>query len=453
MFKHERGEGSDLIDGFRADSTISVAGGELTSATSGDDVIITIDGDNITLKGAGTLSTVNVVYEYKETPINIVNDDDEVSIVGTASDDTINNNGENVTITALDGNDNIENKKDNVTIDGGAGNDSIVNKFGFYSSIAGGAGNDSITVSNSSQVTINAGAGNDAINLSANDETFIEYAAGDGNDTIYGFDETATLNIAKSEFTSAIRGDDIILTVGANKITVDGAASLSNPNIVSGTYATFTIKGSKVTCDTDIPDSVIKDAYQFNDKLSLLTINDALKNRSVTVKNDEDSSVKVNLNIGSANLNSGSTLKYQLDEDKKNSLTLISKNYDDQITFSEDTNFNCGRIQAEVLANSTVSTKDIRRISFENDSNANVTAPRDYQIDVVASNILVNDLPVNAKNGAGTITVERRGFSFEGYGAQVVDVELAKNSYFGKLAPMSITYDSSEEVYTVYNTA
>ena len=452
VFDYVSGDGNDSIYGFRADSTLNISGLDYATETSGSDVIVSVDGGVITIKDAANLATPNIVQVTKESPMNIANTDEEISVVGTSFDDTISNEGEYVTITALGGNDTITNEANNTTIDGADGNDTIVNDYAFYSSITGGEGSDLISVASSSQVTINAGKSNDTISLSNNDETFIEYNAGEGNDLITGFDEYSTLNIIKSEFTSATTdGGDIVITVGDDKITLEGAATLSNPYIVSGTYATFTIKNSAVTCETDIPESVIKAAYQFDATNHLLTVNDSLKDKIVAVK-AENASTKVNWHYGTANLSSESTLEYQL-ADGENTATLTSKNYDDEITFSEKTMFNYGRIQAEVQENSTVSTKAANRISFENNSSASVTARRDYIIDVSTSNITVNDMPVNAQNGAGTVTVERNGLSFTGYGVQLADLEIAKESYFGKLAPMTVTYDSGEEIYTVYNTA
>ena len=450
VFDYVSGDGNDTIWGFRADSTLNISGLEYATEMSGNDVIVSVGGGAVTIKDAAQLSKLNIAHVSKEFPMDIANTDEEISVVGTSFDDTISNKGEYVTITAQGGNDSIFNAANNATIDAGAGNDTVVNDYAFYSSIAGGAGSDLISVASSSQVTINAGKANDTISLSNNDETFIEYNAGDGSDLITGFDEYSTLNIIKSEFTSATADNDLIITVGDDKITLEGAATLSNPHVVSGTHATFTIKNSTVTYETDLPESVIKDAYQFNATNGLLTINDSLKDKKVEVK--ADAAAKVNWHYGSASLSKAGTLEYQL-EDGKNTATLTSKNYDDKIIFSENTTFNYGRIQAEVQANSTVSTKAANRIAFENNSSASVTARRDCIIDVAESNITVNDLPINAIGGAGTVTVKRNGLSFEGCGAQFVDLEVAKESYFGKLAPMTIDYDSSEEIYTVYNTA
>ena len=457
VFDYVSGDGNDTIWGFDSDSTLNISGLDYATEISGNDVIVTVSGGtggNITIKDGAKLvklNQLNIAHVSKEFPQDISNTDNEISVVGTAFDDTIGNKGEYVTINALGGNDTITNEANNSTVDGGEGNDTIVNDYAFYSSIAGGEGSDVISVASSSQVTINAGTGDDTINLSRSNETFIEYTAGDGSDLITGFDEYSTLNIARTEFTSATTdGGDIVITVGNDKITLEGAASLSNPNIVNGTYATFKIKNGAVTCETDIPESFIKDAYQFNATNSLLTVNDSLKDKIVEV-NAEDAA-KVNWHYGTATLSKASTLEYQL-ADGENTATLTSNNYDDKITFSEKTMLNYGRIQAEVQENGTVSTKAANHISFENNSSALVTARRDCIIDVAESNITVNDIPINAIGGAGTVTVKRNGLSFEGHSVQFADLEIAKESYFGKLSPMKVDYDSGEETYTVYNTA
>ena len=57
--------------------------------------------------------------------------------------------------------------------------------------------------------------------------------------------------------------------------------------------------------------------------------------------------------------------------------------------------------------------------------------------------ITVNDLLINSENGAGTITVTDDGMTFEGYGVQFADLEIAKESYFGKFAVMTVKIDSA----------
>ena len=67
LFKYSSGDGYDLIHGFKADSTLSIAGGAYSTAKSGDDVIVTVGDGKISLIGAASLSAVNIVGE--ETPI------------------------------------------------------------------------------------------------------------------------------------------------------------------------------------------------------------------------------------------------------------------------------------------------------------------------------------------------------------------------------------------------
>lgn len=69
--------------------------------------------------------------------------------------------------------------------------------------------------------------GDDSITNYYGSNVVLDYVSGDGNDFITGFDEYSTLNIIKSEFTSATTdGGDIVLTVGDDKITLEGAAIL-----------------------------------------------------------------------------------------------------------------------------------------------------------------------------------------------------------------------------------
>ncbi len=98
-------------------------------------------------------------------------------------------------------------------------------------SISGGNDNDTITDSGSF-VTINGGLGDDLINLNAAQDVLIEYAAGDGSDTVSGLNATDTVNISGGEYTSATVGNDVVLGVGEDSITLAGAARLGTLNIL-----------------------------------------------------------------------------------------------------------------------------------------------------------------------------------------------------------------------------
>ena len=118
----------------------------------------------------------------------------------------------------------IENSDYGVTISGTAQADSI-NNAGLNVSISGGANNDTIENSGSF-TTIFGSIGDDQINLSGDAENnLIEYFSGDGSDTISGLNSTDTLSISGSEFTPATVGNNIIVGVGSDSITLFGATS------------------------------------------------------------------------------------------------------------------------------------------------------------------------------------------------------------------------------------
>ncbi|MBR1396468.1 MAG: hypothetical protein IJ563_02915 [Selenomonadaceae bacterium] len=165
-------------------------------------------------------------------------------------------------ITTSDGNDNITSSAvSDSTINSGAGDDTIkVDSFGI-ASVNAGVGNDYINVTGMGRSIINAGKGNDTVNASILRSTtayaernssenqsseinrgsmIFQYAEGDGNDIIYGYNSTDTIQISGNSYTTTTSGSDIIVNVGnesANngKITLSGATSLSTVNIIDST--------------------------------------------------------------------------------------------------------------------------------------------------------------------------------------------------------------------------
>ena len=98
-------------------------------------------------------------------------------------------------------------------------------------SYSGGNENDKIAVSGNN-ATISGGKGNDTIQ-SIGLNTVFKYSVGDGNDLIKGFDATSTLQICNdgSKVDFVRKGLNVIVPVGKEKITLQGAALLFNPNI------------------------------------------------------------------------------------------------------------------------------------------------------------------------------------------------------------------------------
>ena len=126
----------------------------------------------------------------------------------------INNSVSNTLLSRSKGNDTIYNTGNKVTIDAGAGNDSV-----YYCN----------------DITITGGTGKDLISLDVfAGNNLIQYAAGDGNDTIYGFNLTSTLQIGvgNGTYSTQASGYDVVVKVGKGTITLkDAYANFDTLNI------------------------------------------------------------------------------------------------------------------------------------------------------------------------------------------------------------------------------
>ena len=133
---------------------------------------------------------------------------ENISLRGTKYNDTLANSGEGVTIDAGDGDDYIANMADNVSIAGGEGDDTIYN--------------------HADEITIDGGAGDDSISNNSENVIFIHSG---GDDTIEGFNETSVLQIDGS-YSTQKSGDNVIVTVGEDKIVLTDAANLESVQII-----------------------------------------------------------------------------------------------------------------------------------------------------------------------------------------------------------------------------
>lgn len=211
-------DGTDTIYGFNANDTLEFANDTITTSISDN-------GENFILKSS---KTSVVIASYFANNLS------------GATFTTLKADGASATATipaiyqGTKNADTLELTKANHTVLGMAGNDTI-NSSVNSSYIDGGAGNDSISVSSdASGVTINGGAGNDTVTIesgSTQAHTFV-YASGDGNDVIYGYGASDAITIGgDDEYTTAISGDDFIITVGKGAITLKNAATLSSTTI------------------------------------------------------------------------------------------------------------------------------------------------------------------------------------------------------------------------------
>ena len=244
----------------------------------------------------------------------IYNEDDGKIIAGTTEADTIENYGANVSINADKGDDTIWNwnrgdedgnitlSPDGTTINGGAGNDDITND-GSDVSISGGSGND--TVNNlGANVTIDGGKGNDSINNNGGNENVLFVYSG-GNDIIEGFNESSTLKISSGtlDTLATLSGEDILLTVGKNVITLGGAAWLENFNVVNSKGKAVTL-GYKIT-GTDGADDIGND--RAGTIIDALAGNDTVTNwaANVTIDGGKGKDLLISWSDGETSINGG----------------------------------------------------------------------------------------------------------------------------------------------------
>ncbi|MBR5914480.1 MAG: hypothetical protein IKZ58_08975 [Selenomonadaceae bacterium] len=173
-------------------------------------------------------------------------------------------------------NDSLTNKSDNDSVYGYAGNDKIIN-YGDSAYIDGGAGNDIISLVGGEGVsTILGGTGTDTVYFNNKASRIYQYTSGDGNDIINGFSDSDTIIILGSTYSSTSSGKNIILNVGKGKITLTGAATLSNLNI-QGTFSE-TISGGGVNVLNNLSNVLISgtdkvDSIWNNAGVNYVTIN------------------------------------------------------------------------------------------------------------------------------------------------------------------------------------
>ena len=214
------GDGNDTIESYGNFQEIDGGTGDDSIVNRGDYSLVDLGAGNDEIDNYGNSVTIN-----GETGNNdIHNYGDSAVIYSVDGDDTIWNGGDDATINTGAGNDSVFSNAANISIDLGTGKD-FLHIRGDYASILMGDDDDTVKT-DASNVTISGGAGNDRISLesgAAND--LILYTEGDGNDTIWGLDENSRLQIGDgtASYSSTVQGDDLILTVGENTITLKDA--------------------------------------------------------------------------------------------------------------------------------------------------------------------------------------------------------------------------------------
>ena len=230
------------ITGFNETSMLLV-NGTFSTTKSGNDVIVTVGNDKISLIGAANLKNVNIVAD---NPALLVLDDSSaasitigaavvtvdatertkaIKIIGNALNNSIKSGAGKDTLVGKDGNDYLNGNSGNDSLSGGNGNDKLY----------GGAGNDVLLGGNGND-SLNGYTGNDKLSGGDGNDTLL---GGSGNDTLTGgngkdifiystgkdviTDYTAgedKISLGAAVDKATINGNDAILTFGSNTLTI-----------------------------------------------------------------------------------------------------------------------------------------------------------------------------------------------------------------------------------------
>ncbi len=239
--------GNDVITNAVDSSLTAASLGNSIDAGAGNDAIYNYHTYNPTLLGGAGNDTVVVSNGHLTYIDGGAGNDSIIGMnLGIESDDWAM--GGHATILGGAGADYINPiYANNASIDGGAGNDTLI-VLGKDATVSGGAGNDRITLPDSA--TLKEG------DVEGADDVLIVYNSGDGNDVISGFTADSTLSIGGASYTSAVSGDNVILTVGNGKITLQGGATMDDLNIV-GTTSSDTDTGSAAQGDLGVATSLV----------------------------------------------------------------------------------------------------------------------------------------------------------------------------------------------------
>ncbi|MBE8951652.1 MAG: calcium-binding protein [Quinella sp. 1Q7] len=172
LFAYNLGDGNDLIGGFNATSTLSIGGAKYTSAKSGNDLIFTVGSGKVTLQGAATLSTVNIIGDEEIVTLLTVNDS-TASVVTTDAAVKVVDASARTTAVQITGN-------------------------ALANTIISGKGNDTLT----------GGKGNDVFIYTAGKDVITDYASGD------------KISLGAAISATAVSGNNVVFTVGKGSLTV-----------------------------------------------------------------------------------------------------------------------------------------------------------------------------------------------------------------------------------------
>ena len=312
LVNYSSGDGKDIIEGFKENSTLSISGSSYSKKTSGSDIIVTVGKGKITLVGAASLDKVNIAG--KEDAKNAWKLSGTTATYGTTSKTlaTVNGvksksglsvSGKTIKLAAstlskkvsVSGSYAFEFNSDykSAKITGSSSADTITTA-GANMVITAGKGNDSI-VSKGKNATITGGAGNDTLTGSSGADVFV-YSDGDGNDIITNYAENDKISLKSGAAEISTSGNDVIFNIGSGKITLQKAKGKTITYLEDGNERTYPDKQSDVEYNSDGTSATLNSTYIKNKfepsnystyKDILVTINASAVNRGINIKGNE----------------------------------------------------------------------------------------------------------------------------------------------------------------------
>ena len=240
VYKYAMSDGKDVITGFNDGDTINITRGSLSgSVISGSDLILNIGAGSITLKEIEAGTAVNIKNaDGTTTKLTMPR-----LLQGTSRADNLTNEKNEYQIESYGGADKITNSGVNCTIIAGTGNDSIIN---------------------------------------SGTKNIYQYSAGDGKDSIFGYNETDTLQIVKGTIkSSSISGDDFILNIGSGSVTFKNIAKGSKINLIDADGNASTVTVPKIKQGTAKNDNLTNTEKEY--ELQGLSGNDVITNSGSSV--------------------------------------------------------------------------------------------------------------------------------------------------------------------------
>ena len=307
VFEYANGDGNDVITNYKSGDVIQLTSGTVRSAVlTGNDYVFTVGKGKITVKDAknkyiqvadadGNITwypdppddgftysngTVTLKKKYVGDTFDVSQFED--GFAGKVYTIDASRVKHDMTIIANKEANEIIGTNEDDYIDGAAGKDTI----------SGGDGND----------TVVGGKGND--NLSGGDgaDVFV-WNKGDGNDKITDYTNEDTIQIVGSTVTTVnASGDNLIMTIGKNKITIVGGADkvisytddehpdgITYPEVVD--TVVFNKKGTAATILAEFNE----DEYNFADNKTLISLDASAVTHDISITGNK----KANNIIGS----------------------------------------------------------------------------------------------------------------------------------------------------------